>query len=388
MEERLPRLKGRAVFRAGAVSCSVREGFRHSAEKMKIYKLFNSCCNRNALKRDGERYKVPQILKRGRIRVTLTKAKSARAARLTSERRKNGWAYALKKHKYLYLMLLPGIIYFIVFCYVPMGGIAMAFQDFKFKAGIFGSPWVGLKHFETFFNYMYCWRLIRNTLLLNLTNFCWSFPITILFALLVNEVREGKFKKSITTISYMPHFVSSVIVVSMFFNFLTPNTGIVNLVVRALGGDTVNFLTDPKWFRTVYNTIGIWQETGWSAVIYIAALSGIDQSLYEAAHMDGAGKIRQCIHISLPGIAPTIVVMMIMTLGGILSSGTERILLLYNTNVYETADVIGTYIYRRGLIDNDYSFSTAVGLFQSLIGLIMMIGANKAAKRINGSGIF
>ncbi len=318
----------------------------------------------------------------------MIRAKQSSVLISASERKRSGWRYALRKHKYLYLMLLPGILYFVIFCYVPMGGIVMAFENFNYKAGIFGSEWIGLKHFKSFFSYMYCWRLIRNTLLLNLTNFAWSFPVTILFALLVNELRDGGLKKTITTISYMPHFVSTVIVVSMFFNFLTPNSGIVNLAIRALGGETVNFLTDPKWFRTVYNTIGIWQETGWSAVIYIAALSGIDQSLYEAAYMDGAGKIRQCLHVSLPGIAPTIVVMMIMTLGGILASSTDRVLLLYNSNVYETADVIGTYIYRRGLVDNDYSYSTAVGLFQSLIGLIMMIGANQAAKKINGNGIF
>ena len=304
-----------------------------------------------------------------------------------TNRRNETWGQAFKKHYWLYLMLIPGLAYFIIFCYKPMGGILMAFEDYEAKLGFFRSPWIGFENFERFFNYRFFWRLIRNTVWLNVTSLCWSMPITLIFALLVNELRNGPFRKVVTTVSYMPHFVSTVIVVSIFFQFLTPN-GVINTAIESMGGAKAGFLTDPKWFRTVYNTIGIWQETGWSAVIYIAALTGIDQSLYEAAHIDGAGKLRQCWYISLPGIASTISVMLIMSLGSILASGTDRILLLYTERTYETADVIGTYVYRIGLIDNDYGYSTAVNLFQSVIGIIMITISNSISKRLSETSLF
>ena len=300
---------------------------------------------------------------------------------------KNTWGRALKRNFWLYVMLIPGVTLILLFCYKPMVGILMAFEDYKYKLGFFKSPWVGLDHFKRFFEYRHCWRLIRNTLLLNIYSLLWSMPVTLIFSFMVNELKNGIFRKCITTISYIPHFISTVIVVSVFWEFLTPS-GFINNVLTMLGQEKVDFLQNPDLFRTIYIIIGIWTGTGWGSIIYISALSGIDQELYEAAYIDGAGKLKQTWYISLPGIASTISVMLIMSIGGMLGSATDKILLLYNSRTMETADVIGTYIYRVGLIDADYGYSTAVGLFQSLVGMILLTIANTFSKKVTESSLF
>ena len=276
---------------------------------------------------------------------------------------------------------------FFLFMYKPMVGLLMAFEKYNFKKGIFGSEWVVLANFKRFFRYKNCWRLIRNTLLLNVFNMLWTTPINIIFALMINEFREkGVFRKSATTIAYLPHFLSGVVVISIFNQFLMPS-GTINQIIEKLGGTPLKFLSDPKYFRTIYNFICIWQETGWGSVIYVAALAGIDSSLYEAARMDGANKLQQIWHVSLPGIASTISIQFIMNLGYLLSGGTDRVMLLYNEKLYPTADIIGTYIYRVGLLNTDYSYSVAVGLFQSLIGLILVLVTNKISKKLTETSL-
>ena len=276
---------------------------------------------------------------------------------------------------------------FFLFMYKPMVGLLMAFENYNFIKGIFGSEWVGLANFKRFFRYKNCWRLIRNTLLLNVFNMLWTTPINIIFALMINEFREkGVFRKSATTIAYLPHFLSGVVVISIFNQFLMPS-GTINQIIEKLGGTPLKFLSDPKYFRTIYNFICIWQETGWGSVIYVAALAGIDSSLYEAARMDGANKLQQIWHVSLPGIASTISIQFIMNLGYLLSGGTDRVMLLYNEKLYPTADIIGTYIYRVGLLNTDYGYSVAVGLFQSLIGLVLVLITNKVSKKLTETSL-
>ena len=276
---------------------------------------------------------------------------------------------------------------FFLFMYKPMVGLLMAFENYNFKKGIFGSEWVELANFKRFFRYKNCWRLIRNTLLLNVFNMLWTTPINIIFALMINEFREkGVFRKSATTIAYLPHFLSGVVVISIFNQFLMPS-GTINQIIEKLGGTPLKFLSDPKYFRTIYNFICIWQETGWGSVIYVAALAGIDSSLYEAARMDGANKLQQIWHVSLPGIASTISIQFIMNLGYLLSGGTDRVMLLYNEKLYPTADIIGTYIYRVGLLNTDYGYSVAVGLFQSLIGLVLVLITNKVSKKLTETSL-
>lgn len=293
----------------------------------------------------------------------------------------------IRRHWILYAMLIPGVVLYFLFCYKPMVGLLMAFENYHFKKGIFGSQWIGLANFERFFNYKHCWRLIKNTLLLNVYNMLWTTPINIIFALMINEFsQKSRFRKCITTVSYLPHFISGVVVVSIFNMFLMPS-GVINQIITKLGGTNVNFLTEPGLFRTIYNFMCIWQETGWGAVIYVAALSGIDPTLYEAARMDGASKLQQVFHISLPCIASTIAIQFMVNLGSLLSGGTERVMLLYNEATYPTADIIGTYIYRVGLLDANYGYSTAVGLFQSLIGLILVLISNKVSKKLTEASL-
>lgn len=315
----------------------------------------------------------------------VTTKKQNTAERLPA-RRGRTWSY-VRQHWILYVMLIPGIIMFFLFMYKPMVGLLMAFEKYNFKKGIFGSEWVGLANFKRFFRYKNCWRLIRNTLLLNVFNMLWTTPINIIFALMINEFREkGVFRKSATTIAYLPHFLSGVVVISIFNQFLMPS-GTINQIIEKLGGTPLKFLSDPKYFRTIYNFICIWQETGWGSVIYVAALAGIDSSLYEAARMDGANKLQQIWHVSLPGIASTISIQFIMNLGYLLSGGTDRVMLLYNEKLYPTADIIGTYIYRVGLLNTNYSYSVAVGLFQSLIGLILVLVTNKISKKLTETSL-
>ncbi len=290
---------------------------------------------------------------------------------------------AFNKESYYWLLVLPGIIWYLIFAYGPMYGLVISFKDFSPFKGIMASPWVGFLWFEQFFSSQFFWRLIWNTLLLNIYNIIFSFPVPIVLALLLNEIRHSWYKKTAQTISYLPHFVSTVVIVGMVVNFTSPVGGIINNIIVSLGGKTINSMVMPQWFRTLYVASGIWQSAGWGSIIYIAALSGIDQQLYEAAIVDGANKIKQIWHVSIPGILPTIIIMLILSLGSILSIGYEKIILMYNASTYETADVINTYVYRRGIIGGEYSFGTAVGMFQSIINFMFIIAANRISKKIS-----
>ncbi len=290
---------------------------------------------------------------------------------------------AFQRDKYLWLLVLPGIIWYAIFAYAPMYGLVIAFKDFSPFKGIWGSPWVGIKWFKDFFSSHYFWRLIRNTLLINVYGLLWGFPAPIIFALLLNELQHEGFKKFSQTVSYLPHFISTVVIVGIVMDFLSPSTGLINRMIRALGGETIHFMIEPGWFRTIYIASGIWQGIGWNSIIYLAAISGIDQELYEAATVDGASRLRKMWHITIPGILPTVVILLILNLGSLLSVGYEKIILMYNPRTYETADVISTYVYRRGIGDAEYSFATAVGLFQNIINFIMIATFNQISKKVS-----
>lgn len=286
----------------------------------------------------------------------------------------------IKKYPQLYIMILPVIVFYILFSYRPMYGVLMAFQDFVPLKGVSGSTWVGFKHFMTFFNDIYFFRILKNTVVISLTSILFCFPVPIIFALLLNEIKTKYIVKPVQTISYMPHFISMVVICGLIHDF-TRDTGIITQFLLKLGIDTGTMLSKPKLFLPIYILSDIWQQTGWNAIIYLAALSSVDQQLYEAASVDGAGKWKQLIHITLPVIMPTIIIMFIMRLGSVLSVGFEKVLLLYNPGIYETADVISTYVYRKGLLEFNYSYSTAVNLFNSVVNFIMLIAANQICKK-------
>ncbi len=291
------------------------------------------------------------------------------------------------RNKYIYIMALPVIAYYIIFHYMPMYGAIIAFKEFNPALGIIRSPWVGFKHFKSFFEGVYFWRLIRNTLLISIYSLVWGFPAPIILALLLNEVKNNYFKRTVQTISYLPHFISLVVVCGIIKDF-TSTDGVINDIIELLGGERTNFLMKPEWFRPIYVGSGIWQEVGWGSIIYLAAITNIDPELYEAATIDGASRWKQTWHITLPGIVPTIVILLILRLGGLMSVGFEKIILLYNSATMETADVISSYVYRRGLLDFDYSFSAAVGLFNSVINLILITSANKLSRKISETSLW
>lgn len=268
-----------------------------------------------------------------------------------------------------------------------MYGVQIAFRKYNVRLGVTGSPWVGLKYFEKYLTDAYFWKVVRNTLLLNVYSLLFSFPAPIILALLLNELKSSRYKKLVQSISYLPHFLSTVIVCGMVVNFLS-NSGPINDVIVSLGGERIQFLMQPGYFRTIYIASGIWQNIGWNSIIYFAAIAGVDPQLYEAAIIDGAGRFKQAIHVTLPAIIPTIMIMLIMAIGGLLSVGYEKIILLYNGSTYETADVISSYVYRKGIQGADYSYSTAVGLFQSVIGLIFLWSANKISAHVSESSLW
>jgi putative aldouronate transport system permease protein len=286
------------------------------------------------------------------------------------------------------MMILPVIVYYILFSYLPMYGVVIAFKDYRPGRGIWASQWVGLAHFKQFFGGFFFVRLLRNTLLISVYSLVWGFPVPIIFALILNEFKDGVFKRGIQTITYLPHFISVVVICGMIVNFLSPANGIVNIALENLIGKRISFLNESGWFRTIYVSSGVWQGFGWNSIIYLAALSGIDMNLYEAAKIDGAGRLRQLWHISLPGIMPTVVTLFILNVGNLMSVGFEKIILLYNPAIYETADVISTYVYRMGIQSTQYSFSAAVGFFNSIINLILLLGCNMVSKRVLGHGLW
>ncbi|WP_082673005.1 ABC transporter permease [Paenibacillus senegalimassiliensis] len=282
----------------------------------------------------------------------------------------------------MYLLLLPGILFMLLFKYTPMYGVLIAFQDFNIFSGIGGSPWVGLKQFEKLFHSPEFLQVLVNTLLISFYKIVLLFPLPILIALLLNEVRILWFKKTVQTIVYLPHFLSWVIITSLFVTILSPSGGMVNELIKMFGGSPIAFFTDNSVFRSLVVFTAGWKESGWNAIIFIAAISGIEQEQYEAAEIDGAGRIQRMLHITLPGILPTIVLMFILRIGNVLEAGTEQILTMYNPIVYATGDVIGTYVYRMGLGKLDYSFSTAVGLFNSVVGFLLVIFGNQMSKKL------
>lgn len=293
----------------------------------------------------------------------------------------------IRKHIYIYVMAIPMLAYYLLFCYEPMYGAIIAFKDFFPKLGIMGSPWVGFKHFESFFNNVYFSRLLGNTVMLSVLNLVFGFPAPILLAILLNEVRQNWFKRAVQTVSYLPHFISVMVICGMIVDF-TSSRGVISDMLSLLGFKRQTMLLNPALFRPIYVISEIWQGMGWGSIVYLAALTAIDPQLYEAARMDGAGKLRQIWHVTLPGIMPTIVVMLILKLGSMMSVGSEKILLLYNSNTYSTADVISTFVYRKGLLDANYSFSTAVGLFNSLINFGLVLGANMISRKVNETSLW
>lgn len=284
------------------------------------------------------------------------------------------------RHWQLYLFVTPAILYFIIFQYYPMYGIQIAFKEYIATKGIWGSPWVGLEHFERFFNSFHFTTLIKNTLLINFYQLA-LFPISVIVALSLNEVKDGVLKKTVQTITYAPHFISVVVISGMIIAFLNPSTGIINQIITFFGGDPVAFMTEASWFKTVYVLSGEWQNLGWGAIIYLAALAGINPQLHEAAMMDGATRLQRIWHINLPGILPTIIILLILNMGNFMSVGFEKLYLLQNPLNMESSDVIQTYVYRSGLLQAQYSFSAAVGFFNSLINLLIIVLFNYLARK-------
>jgi putative aldouronate transport system permease protein len=284
-------------------------------------------------------------------------------------------------------MVLPVIAYYVIFHYGPMYGVIIAFKDYAVTEGILASDWVGLKHFYAFFESYYAWRLIRNTILINVLALVWAFPAPIILALLLNEVRNRTFKKLVQTFTYMPHFISLVVIVSIITLF-SRSDGLFNDVVALFGGRRTNLLMRPELFRTIFISSGIWQNVGFGSIIYLAALSNIDPELYQAAQIDGAGRLRQTFHITLPGIAPTIIILLILRLGNMLTVGFEKIILLYNPMTYETADVIASFIYRKGLVYADYSYGAAVGLLNAVVNFMLLVTANSISRRVSETSLW
>ncbi|CAM3133488.1 sugar ABC transporter permease [Paenibacillus taichungensis] len=288
----------------------------------------------------------------------------------------------------LYLFMLPVLLYFLVFHYGPMYGIQIAFKNFVPSKGITGSEWVGFDHFERFFNSYFFWDLLWNTFSISFYELAIGFPLPIILALAFNEVRNGPFKKSVQTVTYAPHFISVVVMAGMIITFLSPSSGMIVRFIEFLDLQPAAFLTDPAWFKTVYVFSGVWQSTGWGTIIYLAALSGVDPQLHEAAIMDGASRFKRMLHINLPTIVPTITIMLILNMGNILGLGFEKILLLQNSLNMEASDVISTYVYRAGLVNAQYSFSTAVGLFNSVVNVILLVTVNQIAKRTSENSLW
>ncbi len=290
----------------------------------------------------------------------------------------------VKRYKFVYLIGFLCLIYYIIFNYLPMGGIVIAFKDFRAARGIFGSNWADpwYKYFDQFFNGYYFGRLLRNTLLINLQDLLFGFPAPIILALLLNELRSQRYKRVVQTVSYLPHFISQVVVCGIILDFFS-SSGVVNQVIEALGGSKTLFMQDAKYFQPIYVGTGIWQSVGYGSIIYLAALGGIDGALYDAATIDGCNRFGRVIHVTLPGILPTIVIMLILRVGSMLNVGFEKIILLYNETTYETADVISSFVYRYGMQKGNYSYATAVGLFNSLFNFLLLIGVNAFSRRVS-----
>lgn len=304
-----------------------------------------------------------------------------------SPRKARTWKTIVKDWD-LYFMLVPGLIFLLLLKYSPMYGLVIAFQDFSIFKGIGDSPWVGMKHFEKLFINDQFLSVLSNTIIISLYKLVVLFPAPIIVAILLNEIRKMAFKRIIQSVIYLPHFISWVIISGLFLNLLSLNDGIVNTLIERLGGERIAFFMDQSVFRSLLVATEGWKEIGWGTIIYLAAITGIDPELYEAAKIDGANRLRQMLHITLPGIFSTIVLMFILRLGNMLEAGTEQILVMYNPVVYDVSDVIGTYVYRVGIGASDYSFSTAVGMFESVVAFVLVISGNALCKKFLGRSIW
>ncbi len=303
-------------------------------------------------------------------------------------KKKINYAVYFKNNWQLYVLILPAIIYFIVFNYMPLYGIQIAFKDFKAVFGIAGSKWVGFKNFENFFHAYYFKRLLTNTLLLNVYNLLWSFPVPIILAILLNQIKGPRIKRFIQTSIYVPYFISTVVLAGMLYIFLSPTSGILNVLRQALGMKAVDFMSDAKAFRSIYIISGIWQSAGWGTILYIASLSGVDPSLYEAAEIDGASIWQKIRYIDIPSIVPVIVMVFILDCGKLLSSNTDKALVMQTAGNIPTSDIIGVYVYNVGLGSGQFSYTTAIGLFINVINFVIIITANQISKKISDVGLF
>ncbi|MDI3508895.1 MAG: putative aldouronate transport system permease protein [Clostridiales bacterium] len=295
---------------------------------------------------------------------------------------------SIKKDWQLYSLLILPIIYYIIFKYGPLYGNIIAFRKYVPGGPVYGTEWVGFRYFEMFITDPTFWNVFKNNIILSVGSLIFGFPLPIIFALLLNELSNGLFKRVVQTTSYLPHFLSAVIVAEIIMEMLSPTSGVINMLIKTLGGEPIHFLASPEWFRPIYWISGIWQETGWGAIIYLAALSNISPELYEAAAIDGAGRWQQTVHITIPGIMPTIIILLILNIGGLMGVGFEKILLLYNPLTYSTADVISTYLYRMGLESNNFSYATAIGLFESIIGFTLVTVANYVSRKLTDTSLW
>ena len=311
----------------------------------------------------------------------------------TKDYNRNGFqrlARSFRAYWELYLFLVPTLLYFILFRYLPMAGIQVAFRDYYPNLGYWGSPWVGLKHFQRFFSSYYAERMIVNTIVLSFGSLFLAFPFPVILALLLNEVRNSKVKRTIQTITYAPHFLSTVVVVGMVVSLTNINYGLINVLLKQMGviDSPINFMIEASWFRPLYIISTIWQETGWNAVIYMAALSAVDMELYEAAEVDGAGRLRRMWHITVPCIAPTMITMLILNAGKVMNLGYEKVLLMQNDLNKATSDVITTYVYQQGVLKNQFSYSTAVNLFNSVVNTLLIFTVNGIARRVSDTSLW
>lgn len=291
------------------------------------------------------------------------------------------------KTRFLFLLFIPALVYYIMFHYVPMWGITFSFYKYDLWNKMAGSEWMGLANFQKFFMSPDCWMVTRNTLALGLQSLFISFPITVVFALLLNEVRNLKFKKIVQTVSYMPHFLSVVVVCGLITSLLDLEGGAVNTIIQLFGGEPIYFMNEKSWFRPIWLISEIWQTMGWGTIVYLAAIASVDPALYEAARLDGASRFRQIISITLPAIAPTVATMFILKVGAVMSGSMEKALLLQTSGIYEVSEIVSTYVYTKGIVGTDYGFSTAVGLYQSFINLVLLLLANWTSKKVTETGI-
>ncbi|WP_248924036.1 ABC transporter permease [Paenibacillus hamazuiensis] len=319
---------------------------------------------------------MQQLAEEGKRAIPLKKSRSNRALR----RLRQDWR--------LYVLISPVIVYFIVFHYVPMYGIQIAFKHFIAVEGITGSPWAGFDHFRRFFNSYYFWRLLRNTLGISLYELAVSFPVPIILALMLNELRRELFKRFIQTVTYAPHFLSTVVIVGMMGLFLSPGGGLVNHVLQWFGIAPISFMTEPGWFKSIFVWSGVWQQMGWGSIIYLAALSGVDPQQHEAAIMDGASRMQRVLHVNIPAILPTVVILLILNMGSVMSVGFEKVYLMQNPKNIEASDVISTYVYQTGILGSQYSYAAAISLFNSVINFVLLVGVNAVARRVNETSLW